>query len=286
VKAEGSKNTEAGVGVQKSAAWRLTAPPPDVLPLLPNANVNVRRGVSANAVVLQRVVRAPCVLEVSFLGPAAAKQAFVATGAGGGRPLHALQPGDWTAVAQWVTEQGMVGKPLSQRLAAAEAHFQKRLESVAVQEMEEKALEQGRGEIEASSPSPPTDVSPAPIAQQAWRDSALQYALSQVIGSITRFKGKQLVASDASSRFESEVSSESHHQLEESKEYDLWTGVPSRSFFPRGFLWDEGAVCYDTVYPLHPSFLSPSPSLSTWLVLVPSFGFPFLFLLSPAPPLL
>jgi mannosyl-oligosaccharide glucosidase len=61
---------------------------------------------------------------------------------------------------------------------------------------------------------------------------ALAHAVSNLVGSITYFHGKQLVEEiDART---------SQLRTVESKPHGLMTGVPSRSFFPRGFLWDEG----------------------------------------------
>lgn len=63
-------------------------------------------------------------------------------------------------------------------------------------------------------------------------------AVANLVGSITHFYGRQLVApgpyppdGDTSSSLRGARESELQH---------LFTGVPSRSFFPRGFLWDEG----------------------------------------------
>ena len=54
-------------------------------------------------------------------------------------------------------------------------------------------------------------------------------AFSNLIGSITHFHGSSLVKHP-----------EKGKEPTLSKSGPLITGVPSRSFFPRGFLWDEG----------------------------------------------
>lgn len=56
-----------------------------------------------------------------------------------------------------------------------------------------------------------------------------QAAFSNLMGGIGYFYGSSLVQHDPESP-----------QIAESKPKPLFTAVPSRSFFPRGFLWDEG----------------------------------------------
>lgn len=55
-----------------------------------------------------------------------------------------------------------------------------------------------------------------------------QNALANLVGSMTYFHGQQIVASPDSDK------------PKLAPPHGLYTGVPSRSFFPRGFLWDEG----------------------------------------------
>ncbi|NXK85268.1 MOGS glucosidase, partial [Amazona guildingii] len=55
-----------------------------------------------------------------------------------------------------------------------------------------------------------------------------QAALSEVLGGIGYFHGRSLVQAAPGER------------AVPGAEAALFTAVPSRSFFPRGFLWDEG----------------------------------------------
>ncbi|AGO11017.1 AaceriAFR483Cp [[Ashbya] aceris (nom. inval.)] len=63
--------------------------------------------------------------------------------------------------------------------------------------------------------------------------------LSNLIGGLSYFHGKQLV--DRKTVFDEELFSniELNHPEEEGP-HDLFTFVPSRAFYPRGFYWDEG----------------------------------------------
>jgi hypothetical protein len=66
-------------------------------------------------------------------------------------------------------------------------------------------------------------------AEAALRVQLAGHALSNLLGSVTYFHGRQLVAGAGVGG-----------APRESVPHGLLTGVPSRSFFPRGFLWDEG----------------------------------------------
>lgn len=59
-----------------------------------------------------------------------------------------------------------------------------------------------------------------------------RHAISNLLGGITYFHGKSMI----------QVPSDlpGSPQVVAGPERSLVTGVPSRSFFPRGFLWDEG----------------------------------------------
>ncbi|KAJ2646755.1 Processing alpha glucosidase I [Coemansia sp. RSA 1250] len=64
-----------------------------------------------------------------------------------------------------------------------------------------------------------------------------QKAISSLIGGIGYFHGSSLVSNEPKPEYgEAELTSEP----ELTKPYSLFAGVPSRPFFPRGFLWDEG----------------------------------------------
>lgn len=75
-----------------------------------------------------------------------------------------------------------------------------------------------------------------------------QHLLSNLIGGIGYFHGKSRVDtsspleySEAGLNFwEKATSARAHAVIEEYGPYHLFSTVPSRPFFPRGFLWDEG----------------------------------------------
>lgn len=88
----------------------------------------------------------------------------------------------------------------------------------------------GADSINASAAVVVASKPPAPVVAAR--------AVANLVGSITYFYGRQLVApgpypldGDTSASLRGARESEPQH---------LFTGVPSRSFFPRGFLWDEG----------------------------------------------
>ncbi len=62
---------------------------------------------------------------------------------------------------------------------------------------------------------------------------AANFALSNMLGGLGYFHGSSKIKLPA-------VSGNGPSSVVESWPAALYTGVPSRSFFPRGFLWDEG----------------------------------------------
>jgi mannosyl-oligosaccharide glucosidase len=62
-------------------------------------------------------------------------------------------------------------------------------------------------------------------------------ALANLLGSVTYFHGPQLVGPPSEPMTGSGAG---RRDIRSSPAHGLLTGVPSRSFFPRGFLWDEG----------------------------------------------
>lgn len=75
-----------------------------------------------------------------------------------------------------------------------------------------------------------------------------QSLLSNLMGGIGYFYGTSKVDASSASEYaetdqnfwEKSASARSHAVVEEQGPYQLFSAVPSRSFFPRGFLWDEG----------------------------------------------
>ncbi|KAI8874397.1 hypothetical protein GQ42DRAFT_151975 [Ramicandelaber brevisporus] len=70
-------------------------------------------------------------------------------------------------------------------------------------------------------------------------------AMSGVIGGIGSFYGDQIIASDINddeddSKFQSLIDAGSTSDTYRTLPQSLFSAVPSRPFFPRGFLWDEG----------------------------------------------
>lgn len=86
-------------------------------------------------------------------------------------------------------------------------------------------------------------------------------ALSNLLGGLGYFHGSSLVAPAGSSR-------NGGNDAASTKEYwaaPLFTAVPARSFFPRGFLWDEG---FHQLIVLHWDPLITIDVLSQWLNLM------------------
>lgn len=85
-------------------------------------------------------------------------------------------------------------------------------------------------------------------------DKAAEYArfgrsmLSNLVGGIGYFYGEQLVDRSGAPEYDEEnegfweetAAARARHAEQLEGPYELFTAVPSRPFFPRGFLWDEG----------------------------------------------
>merc|ERR1719411_1487226 len=56
-------------------------------------------------------------------------------------------------------------------------------------------------------------------------------ALSNMLGGLGYYYGRELVKEEPDTEFE---------KIVESENAEIFTACPCRSFFPRGFLWDEG----------------------------------------------
>jgi hypothetical protein len=81
---------------------------------------------------------------------------------------------------------------------------------------------------EEQAPPPRKHKRKATNERDPSKAAMVRFALGNLAGSVTLYRGRQLVRSlDGKS-------------VEESEPYTLLTGCPSRSLFPRGFMWDEG----------------------------------------------
>lgn len=99
--------------------------------------------------------------------------------------------------------------------------------------------------------------------------AAVQLAAGNVLGSVTRFYGSSLVAPPGTGS--SEADEAAHAHAVESEAYELISGMPSRAFFPRGFLWDEG------FHQVLTSSLAPELGhrvLTSWLASMNATGVP------------
>ncbi|KAL8867445.1 MAG: hypothetical protein Q9198_008511, partial [Flavoplaca austrocitrina] len=75
-----------------------------------------------------------------------------------------------------------------------------------------------------------------------------QYLLSNLIGGIGYFYGKSRVDTSSPEAYsendptfwEKAAAARAHAVVEDDGPHELFSAVPSRPFFPRGFLWDEG----------------------------------------------
>ena len=68
----------------------------------------------------------------------------------------------------------------------------------------------------------------------AARTAMARHAISNLLGGITYFHGRSVV------QIASAINTPGAPKAQPSELRSLITAVPSRSFFPRGFLWDEG----------------------------------------------
>ena len=78
-----------------------------------------------------------------------------------------------------------------------------------------------------------------PFQEQSYVDFS-QFLLSNLMGGIGYFHGTSRVETSFSAEDFNPESAHAEANVEEQGPYQLLTSVPSRPFFPRGFLWDEG----------------------------------------------
>ena len=207
----GAKAT-AAAAVRKAAPGKVPPGlPPHIVPTLRGCDT-----AGANVAVLQLVMQAPGTAHVVFLPP----QALPPNGT-----LDAWRAGQNATHAQVTAALDAAGVPtpdtFAPRLQAALTSFEARLSDKLQVPRLPLAVD---GDVDIES-------------KELWASIATRFALSNMLGSITRFRGQQLIA-DSVGGFESEQHSAAAHHM--SPVQTLFTGMPSRSFFPRGFLWDEG----------------------------------------------
>ena len=123
------------------------------------------------------------------------------------------------------------GSALTARLAEKQAAFDERLLTQLGLGSDPKKVTDGTAGVEAGAVAAPT-LRGAPLGTRELRFAA--HALSALLGSIGFFYGSSTIAPPTSPR--------GAHTLAPARTPPaaLLTVVPSRPFFPRGFLWDEG----------------------------------------------
>ncbi len=198
------------------AGRKRRGPPPSLLPLLngDSCTSNAQKN-KQNVVVLQVVLQPPATLDVVFLPEAVLSNSSVLGGWAAGELVSQQD------LAAAIQEQGMLaGDAVQPAIHAAVDAFEERLS---------QRLHLAPAKVQREPHADVEDVS--------WAALATRFALSNMVGCITRFRGSMLVATDVGG-FESE----SHQAAPNapSAPHTLFSGMPSRTLFPRGFLWDEG----------------------------------------------
>jgi Glycosyl hydrolase family 63 C-terminal domain len=180
------------------------------LPIIPSVSGTAQdRG---NLAVMQVVVTVPFRLELVFLqqscygrveGDASATTSHI----------REMSADSWTALRSKLVHDG---KDLAEEQRRRQQQYQKDLCS----------------SLGLCLPSNDTATTDVVVASRA---------LANLVGSTTHFYGRQLVANGPYPLDDHTKNNEDpSRDARLSEPYHLLTGVPSRSFFPRGFLWDEG----------------------------------------------
>ena len=195
-------------------------------PLVPLLNNSIGEG--ANVLIVQHVVaaHAPFELEWSFLDEACAA-AFNAGRVGGGREDDDDDDDDEESdVDGRISSTDDLADTAAAAAAAAAADWDDAFERLNV------GMRHGAVAAAAASRRLRFEASMCArlrLCEGSTDGPALHVAsaaLGNLLGSITYFHGHQLVATPG--------------WYAPTPDVELFTGVPSRSFFPRGFLWDEG----------------------------------------------
>lgn len=87
---------------------------------------------------------------------------------------------------------------------------------------------------------PLTSEAAAPYSSSAYQKFA-QEVTANVFGGIGYFSGRSLIDRSFAQEYDEQPEYEEGEEgVKETEERQLLTASPSRSFFPRGFYWDEG----------------------------------------------
>ena len=213
---------------------------PHFIPVLPNRIESP----AANFLVVQRVVSLPFTMDF-VMAPAqadeeASAEATIEAVAEGGRSGTGADAtasrNEIGATERWFAEEARAAsRPVPQSLAEVFAQRSREFDArfAATFPLSPLPSSTAASAVAASKPSPSD-----PVATPAAQKELAQALLSNLVGGLGFFHGRQIIEESPETRGRNgEVRAA---VLRESSESSLFSCVPSRSFFPRGFMWDEG----------------------------------------------